>query len=138
MSEQPESMKELAARYAEAYDKREDGIFTFLDDEGELKEGSSHEEYDEHSYEAWNDSHGDLGSLLSELGGLIGKVKKLTEKHQAREAEREARVRAFLDPTGNLKEEFGWDQYDAAVDGVNEKGREDLGALLGDLSALLG
>ncbi|MFJ6183725.1 hypothetical protein [Streptomyces sp. NPDC092295] len=138
MSEQPETMKELAARYAEAYDNREAGILAFLDDEGDLKEANSFEAYDEHSCDAWSDSHDDLGSLLSELGDLIGKVKKLTEEHQAREAEREARLRVFLDPAGNLKEEFGWDQYDAVTDGVNEKGREDLGALLGDLSALLG
>ncbi|MFE5663361.1 hypothetical protein ACFQ7W_05395 [Streptomyces niveus] len=115
MSEQFETMKELAARYAEAYDKREAGILAFLDDEGGLKEGNSFEAYDEHSYEAWADSHGDLGSLLSELGGLIGKVKKLAEEYQAREA-------AWEEATGE----------------VNNQGREDLGALLRDLSALLG
>ncbi|WP_405799515.1 hypothetical protein [Streptomyces sp. NBC_01506] len=115
MSEQSETMKELAARYAEAYDNREAGILAFLDDEGELKEGNSYEAYDEHSYDAWNDSHGDLGSLLSELGGLIGKAKKLTEMCQAREAAREG-----------------------ATSEVNNQSREDLGALLRDLSALLG
>ncbi|WAB08764.1 hypothetical protein SEA_ANDRIS_60 [Streptomyces phage Andris] len=67
MSEQPETLVELVQRYAEAYAKREAGIGAFLDDEGELKEGESYERYDEHSYDAWCDSHGDLGSLLEEL-----------------------------------------------------------------------
>lgn len=65
-------LREILERYTEAYDEREAGILEFLDDEGELKEGQSYEAYDEHSYEAWNDSHGDLGSLLSELAELVG------------------------------------------------------------------
>lgn len=71
MSEKPETLKELVERYAEAYAKREAGILSFLDEEGELKEGQSYEAYDEHSYDAWNDSHGDLGSLLEELKPFI-------------------------------------------------------------------
>jgi hypothetical protein len=67
VSEKPETLVELVQRYAEAYAKREAGILAFLDDEGELKKGQSYEAYDEHSYDAWNDSHGDLGSLLEEL-----------------------------------------------------------------------
>ncbi|MFF8845530.1 hypothetical protein ACF08N_22890 [Streptomyces sp. NPDC015127] len=67
MTDKPETLKELVARYAEAYAKREAGILAFLDDEGELKEGESYAAYDEHSYDAWSDSHGDLGVLLEEL-----------------------------------------------------------------------
>ncbi|QPB09887.1 hypothetical protein KGG73_gp53 [Streptomyces phage Sentinel] len=67
VTEKPETIQEIIARYREAYDKREAGILSFLDDEGELKEGQSYEAYDEHSYDAWSDSHGDLSSLLSEL-----------------------------------------------------------------------
>jgi lipopolysaccharide biosynthesis regulator YciM len=62
---------EIIERYTEAYEKREAGIGAFLDDEGELKEGSTYEAYDEHCYEAWSDSHGDLGSLLAELEGAL-------------------------------------------------------------------
>ncbi|QAY15883.1 hypothetical protein SEA_TINABELCHER_60 [Streptomyces phage TinaBelcher] len=67
MSDKPETLAELVQRYAEAYAKREAGIQEFLDEEGELKEGNSYAAYDEHSYDAWNDSHGDLGTLLEEL-----------------------------------------------------------------------
>lgn len=67
MSEKPETLVELVQRYAEAYAKREAGIQDFLDDEGELKEGNSYEAYDEHSYDAWSDSHSDLCVLLEEL-----------------------------------------------------------------------
>ncbi|MEU0674505.1 hypothetical protein ABZ330_16730 [Streptomyces sp. NPDC006172] len=67
MSDKPETLEEVVARYVEAYAKREAGILAFLDEEGELKEGASYEAYDEHCYDAWNDSHGDLGVLLEEL-----------------------------------------------------------------------
>lgn len=79
MSEQPETVQEILARYREAYDEREAGIQEFLDDEGELKEGNSYEAYDEHSYDAWNDSHGDLGSLLAELEDALARENKQSE-----------------------------------------------------------
>jgi len=67
VSDKPETLKEVFERYAEAYAKREAGIMSFLDDEGELKKDESYERYDSHCYDAWSDSHGDLGVLLEEL-----------------------------------------------------------------------
>jgi hypothetical protein len=60
-------LAEIMERYRVAYDAREAGILTFLDDEGELKKGQSYEAYDEHRADAWSDSHGDLGSMIAEL-----------------------------------------------------------------------
>ncbi|MFI5863528.1 hypothetical protein [Streptomyces sp. NPDC051546] len=64
-------LAETIEPYVAAYAKREAGIGAFLDDEGELKEGESYERYDSHSYDAWSDSHGDLGSLLADLELLL-------------------------------------------------------------------
>ncbi|MFF3249699.1 hypothetical protein ACFYWP_01485 [Actinacidiphila glaucinigra] len=67
-----DSLTEIITRYREAYDKREAGIGAFLDDEGNLKKGARPTDYDEHCYDAWSDSHGDLGSLLAELESATG------------------------------------------------------------------
>jgi uncharacterized damage-inducible protein DinB len=79
VSEQPETVQEILARYREAYDKREAGILAFLDEEGELKEGNSYEAYDEHSYDAWSDSHSDLSCLLSELEDALARENKQSQ-----------------------------------------------------------
>lgn len=78
--DQPETLAELVQRYAEAYAKREAGILAFLDDEGELAEGNTYEAYDEHSYEAWSESHGDLGCMLSEIAVLVGPPFKVGDR----------------------------------------------------------
>ncbi|MFH8414392.1 hypothetical protein [Streptomyces collinus] len=75
-----ESLREILERYTKAYDEREAGIGEFLDDEGELKEGNSYEAYDEHCYESWSDSHGDLGSLLAELADVLGMGLKVGDR----------------------------------------------------------
>ena len=72
MSTEAETVTEILARYREAYDKREGGILAFLDDEGDLKEGKTYAAYDEHRTDVWEDSHGDLSSLLSELEDALG------------------------------------------------------------------
>lgn len=72
MSEKPETLAEVVARYAEAYAKREAGILDFLDDEGELKQGESYERYDEARADVWSDSHADLSCLLEEIKPFLG------------------------------------------------------------------
>lgn len=67
-----ENLREILERYTKAYDQREAGILEFLDEEGELKKDKTYEEYDEHRFDVWEDSHGDLGSLLAELADAIG------------------------------------------------------------------
>ncbi|MEU9605421.1 hypothetical protein [Streptomyces sp. NPDC048057] len=80
MSSSREALVELVERYRVAFAKREEGIQSFLDGEGDLKEGQSLNAYDEHSRGAWNDSHGDLGSFLSELRDLLGARLKVGDR----------------------------------------------------------
>ncbi|MCX5236203.1 hypothetical protein OG824_13425 [Streptomyces prunicolor] len=134
MTDKPETLSELVARYEEAYDKREAGILGFLDDEGELKEGETYGAYDEHSYEAWSDSHGDLGSLLSELKPFLSRLKTLTEKHQANAAEREAELDKYRDKEGEVTNLYG---YDSTRSGHEEGALEELDGLVGALAELV-
>jgi len=63
---------EIIARYKDAYEAREKAIGDFLNDEGDLREDTHYAAFDEARTDQWGDSHGDLGSLLSELADVIG------------------------------------------------------------------
>ncbi|WP_052397139.1 hypothetical protein [Streptomyces sp. NRRL F-5123] len=80
MNTKPETALEIIARYRKAYDKREERICDFLNDGGDLKEGVSQEAYDEARIDEWEDSHGDLGSLVSELEAALGARLKLGDR----------------------------------------------------------
>jgi hypothetical protein len=134
VSDKPETLEEVVARYVEAYEKREAGISSYLDDEGELKEGQTYEEYDEHCYDAWSDSHGDLGVLLEELKPFLSRLKALTEKHQTTAAKREAELDKYRDEEGEVTDYYG---YDSTRAGHEEDALEELDGLVGALAELV-
>ncbi|QOV06187.1 hypothetical protein KGG72_gp57 [Streptomyces phage Salutena] len=67
-----ETLKSLVERYSKAHKDREDAIGDFFDDEGELKAETNYARFDEARTTHWEESHGDLGSLLSELAANLG------------------------------------------------------------------
>lgn len=110
-----ETLKSLVERYSKAYKAREDAIGDFFDDEGELKAETNYARFDEARTGHWEESHGDLGSLLSELAELVGlnyqpgdRVLVLADAKTAHdgevffEGETEATVVASADIDGDL------------------------------------